>query len=89
MFINYVYVIWKNNKSLFGLGSTAQISITFDDENNKKLVEVKTSKDQKSKLPLFFDGETVSGNVKIFSIKLIYNFYWCLLLINTQYTQFY
>jgi vacuolar protein sorting-associated protein 26 len=51
--------------SLFGLGSTAQISITFDDENNKKLVEVKTSKDQKSKLPLFFDGETVSGNVEI------------------------
>jgi len=51
------------------LGSTAQINITFDDENNKKLVEVKTSKDQKSKLPLFFDGETVSGNVIIIIIS--------------------
>jgi len=51
--------------SLFGLGSTAQINISFDDEDNKKLVEVKTAKDHKEKLPLFFDGETVSGKVEI------------------------
>lgn len=51
--------------SLFGLGSSAQIDIEFTGEDTKKLVEVKTGKDQKSKLPLFFDGETVSGNVII------------------------
>ncbi|RKO96278.1 vacuolar protein sorting-associated protein 26, partial [Caulochytrium protostelioides] len=49
--------------SLFGLGKTAEIEIVFDDEDSRKAIEMKVDKDQKARFPLYFDGETVRGQV--------------------------
>ncbi|KND02232.1 retromer subunit PEP8 [Spizellomyces punctatus DAOM BR117] len=51
--------------SLFGLGSSADIEVVLNDEDKRKLVEVKVDKDKKAKYPLYFDGESVSGKVQI------------------------
>ncbi|KAI9002242.1 Vacuolar protein sorting-associated protein 26B-like protein [Gaertneriomyces sp. JEL0708] len=51
--------------SFFNLGSSADIEILLDGENQRKLVEVKVEKDRKAKFPLYFDGESVSGKVQI------------------------
>ncbi|KAI9102470.1 vacuolar protein sorting-associated protein 26-domain-containing protein [Phlyctochytrium arcticum] len=51
--------------SLFGLGSSADIEVVLEGEDKRKLVEVKVDKERKSKYPLYFDGETVSGKVQI------------------------
>ncbi|KAI8804877.1 putative PEP8-vacuolar protein sorting/targeting protein [Cladochytrium replicatum] len=51
---------------LFGLGgSSADIEVLLNGEDERRLVEVKVEKDKKSKFPLYFDGESVSGKVLI------------------------
>ncbi|KXS17220.1 putative PEP8-vacuolar protein sorting/targeting protein [Gonapodya prolifera JEL478] len=50
---------------LFGLGPTADIDIALDGEDRRKLIEVRLDKDRKAKYPLYLDGESVSGKVKI------------------------
>ncbi|KAI8807834.1 putative PEP8-vacuolar protein sorting/targeting protein [Cladochytrium replicatum] len=51
---------------LFGLGgSSADIEVLLNGEDERRLVEVKVDKDRKSKFPLYFDGESVSGKVLI------------------------
>ncbi|RKO88521.1 vacuolar protein sorting-associated protein 26, partial [Blyttiomyces helicus] len=52
-------------QSLFGLGSSADIEVVLNGEDQRKLVEVKVDKDRKAKYPLYFDGESVSGKVQI------------------------
>ncbi|KAJ1556337.1 Vacuolar protein sorting-associated protein 26B [Cladochytrium tenue] len=52
--------------ALFGLGSSAaDIDVLFSVEDQRKVVEVKVDKDRKSKFPLYFDGESVSGKVVV------------------------
>ncbi|KXN69210.1 putative PEP8-vacuolar protein sorting/targeting protein [Conidiobolus coronatus NRRL 28638] len=51
--------------SLFGLGTGAEIEVRFNNEEERKLVEVKVDKDHREKFPLFFDGESVTGKVVV------------------------
>ncbi|ORZ40282.1 putative PEP8-vacuolar protein sorting/targeting protein [Catenaria anguillulae PL171] len=52
-------------QSLFGLGSSADIDIRFDGEEQRKWVDVKVGRDQRDKFPLYADGESVTGKVNI------------------------
>ena len=38
--------------------------ISLDDVDKRKLVDVKNEEGKKEKLPLYFDGESVSGTVR-------------------------
>lgn len=49
----------------FSFGSGCDIDITFSDEKSRTFVEAKLDKNQKTKLPLYEDGETVAGKVVI------------------------
>ena len=49
--------------SFLGFGSSAEITITLDDVEKRKKVDVKNEEGKKEKLPLYFDGESVSGTV--------------------------
>lgn len=51
--------------SFFGLGTSAEISISLDGLDKRKKVDVKNEEGKKEKLPLYFDGESVSGTVQI------------------------
>lgn len=48
-----------------GFGSPADIDITFAGEEERRHVEVKVDRDRREKLPLYFDGESISGKVSI------------------------
>jgi len=50
--------------SIWG-SSPADIDITFDNEDQRKQVEVKVDKDRREKFPLYLDGESVTGKVTI------------------------
>ncbi|KAF9349798.1 Vacuolar protein sorting-associated protein 26B [Mortierella sp. AD094] len=51
--------------NLFGFSAPVDIEIVYNGEEERKMVEVKVDKDRREKFPLFFDGETVSGKIKI------------------------
>ncbi|KAI8875601.1 putative PEP8-vacuolar protein sorting/targeting protein [Backusella circina FSU 941] len=51
--------------SLFGLSNPVDIEVTFNNEEERKHVEVKIEKDKKESFPVFLDGETVNGKVNI------------------------
>ncbi|KAI8344122.1 putative PEP8-vacuolar protein sorting/targeting protein [Chlamydoabsidia padenii] len=51
--------------SLFGLSTPVDIQVDFKGENERKHVEVKVDKDQRESLPVYLDGETVSGTVTV------------------------
>lgn len=53
------------SQSFFGLGQGAEILIELSDSEKRKKVEVKGEDGKKDKLPLYFDGETVAGTVKV------------------------
>lgn len=50
-------------QNFLGFGQSADIDIVFDDNENRKLAEVKTEDGKKEKYLLYYDGETVSGKV--------------------------
>lgn len=52
-------------QSFFGFGQSAEIDIYLDGQEHRKTAEVKTEDGKKEKLLLYYDGETVSGKVKI------------------------
>lgn len=47
---------------LFGLNNTAEIEIVLQDEDTRTKLDAIIDK-EKCQLPLYFDGETVSGKV--------------------------
>ena len=49
----------------FLFGQSAEISIELDDQEKRKKVDVKNEEGKKEKLPLYFDGESVSGKVSV------------------------
>ncbi|KAG1051870.1 hypothetical protein G6F46_001233 [Rhizopus delemar] len=51
--------------SLFGLSAPLDIEIKFDNEEQRKHLEVKVEKDRKENYPVYLDGETVVGKVNI------------------------
>ena len=50
-------------QSFFGLGQSAEITIELEDQEKRKKVDVKNEDGKKEKLPLYLDGETVTGKV--------------------------
>ncbi|CEG82361.1 Putative Vacuolar protein sorting-associated protein 26B [Rhizopus microsporus] len=51
--------------SLFGLSPSLDIEVKFNNEEERKHLEVKVEKDRKESYPLYLDGETVSGKINI------------------------
>ena len=49
-------------QSFFGLGQGAEIKIELSDTDKRKKVDVKN--EEGKKLPLYYDGESVSGRVR-------------------------
>lgn len=52
-------------QSLFGLGSSAEIQIVLNDEDERKSVEAKLDKEKTQSFPLYFDGDSVVGKAQI------------------------
>ena len=52
-------------QSFFGIGQGAEISIELSDGEKRRKVDVKNEEGKKDKLPLYFDGESVSGRVQV------------------------
>lgn len=46
-------------------GSGAEIEIKLTDEDTRKWVDVKNEEGASDRQPLYYDGETVAGNVKV------------------------
>ncbi|KAI8052396.1 putative PEP8-vacuolar protein sorting/targeting protein [Syncephalis plumigaleata] len=51
--------------SFFRFGATTEIDIELDGEDKRKHVDVKVDKDERESMPLYLDGETVSGQVVV------------------------
>ncbi|KAF9971004.1 Vacuolar protein sorting-associated protein 26B [Actinomortierella ambigua] len=51
--------------NLFGFSVPVDIQVKFKGEDDRKQVEVKVDKDRREKFPLYFDGETVAGQIQI------------------------
>ncbi len=51
-----------STQSFFGFGQSAEIEIVLNDSDKKK-VEAKKEDGSKERLSLYYDGETVSGQV--------------------------
>lgn len=54
--------------NFLGLGQSASIEIKVDDLDNRKHVEVKCDGNQRKTVPVFYDGESISGLITV-SIK--------------------
>ena len=52
-------------QNLFGIGQGASIEISLNNLANRKVVEVKTDQQQTCLLPVFYNGESISGKVTI------------------------
>ena len=52
-------------QSFLGFGSSAEIAIELSDQDKRKKVDVKNEEGKKEKLPLYLDGESVSGKVRV------------------------
>ena len=53
-------------QSFFGFGQSADIEITLDGAETRKTADIKSEDGKKERHLLYYDGETVSGKVKIF-----------------------
>lgn len=51
--------------SFFGLGQGAEVSVELENTEKRKKVEVLTEEGKRTKLPLYYDGESVVGKVRI------------------------
>ncbi|ORE18550.1 vacuolar protein sorting-associated protein 26, partial [Rhizopus microsporus] len=50
--------------SLFGLSPSLDIEVKFNNEEERKHLEVKVEKDRKESYPLYLDGETININLR-------------------------
>jgi len=50
-------------QSFFGFGQSAEIDVVLDGQDTRKTAEIKTEDGKKERHYLYFDGETVSGQV--------------------------
>jgi vacuolar protein sorting-associated protein 26 len=60
-------------QSFLGFRQTADIDIILDGAETRKMAEMKTEDGKKEKHYLFFDGETVSGKVRLPSFRVLIN----------------
>lgn len=63
--IMLLYILIHVKQSLFGLSAPLDIEIKFDNEEQRKHLEVKVEKDRKENYPVYLDGETVVGKVNL------------------------
>jgi vacuolar protein sorting-associated protein 26 len=54
--------------SFFSFSSPLDVDVRLDNEEERQQVEVKQDKDRKEKCPVYFDGESVRGQVSRCSI---------------------
>lgn len=52
-------------QSFFGFGQSADIEIKLDGTDTRKLADIKSDDGKKEKFYLYYDGESVTGQVKI------------------------
>ena len=50
-------------QSFFGFGQSAEVFIKLNETDSRKKVEVKGEGDQKHKLSVYYDGESITGEV--------------------------
>ena len=50
-------------QSFFGFGQSAELFIKLNDGDGRKKVDVKGEGEEKQKLAVYYDGESVSGQV--------------------------
>ena len=62
------------SQSFFGLnfGQNADIDIILDNQDERKMGEIKDENGRKERFPLFYDGESVTGKVS-YRKKYIYS----------------
>ena len=53
------------DQSFFGFGQTADVLIKLSESETRKKVEIKGDGEEKLKLPVYYDGESVGGQVII------------------------
>ena len=58
-------VIPTSHQSFLGFGSSAEIVIELEEVDKRKKVDIKTEDGKKEKLPLYLDGESVTGKVGV------------------------
>lgn len=65
-----VYLIYNliSSQSFLGFGQGADIDIVLDDASTRKQAEIKTEDGRKEKLYLFYDGESITGKVRLSSL---------------------
>ena len=56
-------------QSFLGFGSSAEIVIDLDEVDKRKKVDIKTEDGKKEKLPLYLDGESVTGKVGVVIVE--------------------
>lgn len=49
--------------SFFSFSSPLDVDVRLDNEDERQQVEVKQDKDRKDKCPVYFDGESIRGQV--------------------------
>lgn len=50
--------------SFFSFSSPLDIEVRLDGEEDRTQVDIKSDKDRKEKCPVYFDGETIRGQVR-------------------------
>jgi hypothetical protein len=55
-----------SSQSFFGFGQTADVLIKLSDAETRKKVDIKGEGEEKLKLPVYYDGESVSGQVCVY-----------------------
>ena len=58
-------ILSRVSQSFFGLnfGQNADIDIILDNQDERKMGEIKDENGRKERFPLFYDGESVTGKV--------------------------
>lgn len=52
-------------QNFFGFGPSAEVDIVLDGQDTRKTAEIKTEDGKKERHLLYYDGEHVSGKVKL------------------------
>lgn len=51
--------------SLFGFSSPVDLEIRLEDEHDRKTVDIKAEQSHKETCPIYYDGESVTGTVRV------------------------
>lgn len=54
--------------NFFSFGSPFEVDVRLENEEDRQIIEVKGEKDRKDKCPIYYDGESVRGQVSYSSL---------------------